>query len=66
MYLENPPRGTRMNSQCLVLRIVERGTVVSKFLSQRLLGMGLVKVGRWCTGMPPLLLWACNNGVWSG
>jgi hypothetical protein len=66
MYLENPPRGTRMNPQCLVQRVVERGIVVSKFLPQCLLGLGLVKVGRRRAGMPPLLLWARNNDVWSG
>jgi hypothetical protein len=55
-----------MNPQCLIQRVVERGTVVSKFLPQRLIGLGLVKVGRRRAGMPSLLLWARNNGVWSG
>jgi hypothetical protein len=54
-HLEDPPRRTLVNPHCLVQRVVERGVVVSDFLPQRLLGLGLVKVGRWRTGMPLLL-----------
>jgi hypothetical protein len=45
-----------MDLQRLVQRVVERGTVVSKFLPQRLLSLGHVKVGRRRAGVPPLLL----------
>jgi hypothetical protein len=53
-----------MDPQCLVQRVVERGAVVSKFLPQRLLGLGLVKVGRRHTCVTPLLLRAHDDGVW--
>jgi hypothetical protein len=45
-YLKNPPRGTPVDPQCLVQRVVDRGTVVLKLLPQRLLALGLVEVGR--------------------
>jgi hypothetical protein len=40
MDLEDLPRRTSMDPQGLVQRIVERGSVVSKLLPQRLLGPG--------------------------
>jgi hypothetical protein len=40
--------------------------VVSKFLPQRLLGLGLVEVGRRRAGVTPFLLWARDNGVRGG
>jgi hypothetical protein len=52
-----------MDPQRLVQRIVERGAVVSEFLPQRLLGLGLVKVGRQRAGVTPLLLWAHDGSV---
>jgi hypothetical protein len=45
MYLEDLPRGTGMDPQGLVQRIVERGAMVPKLLPERLLGLGLVEVG---------------------
>jgi hypothetical protein len=53
-YLEDLPRGTTMDPQGLVQRVVERGPMVSKLLPQRLLSLGLVEVGRWRTGTLPL------------
>jgi hypothetical protein len=41
MHLENLPQGTPVDPQRLVQRVVEQGVVVSKFLPQRLLGLGL-------------------------
>jgi hypothetical protein len=38
------------------LRVVERGAVVSELLPQRLLGLGLVEMGRRRAGVTPLLL----------
>jgi hypothetical protein len=55
-----------MNPQGLVQRVVERGAVVSKFLPQRLLGLGLVEVGQQRAGVTPLLLWARDDGVRGG
>jgi hypothetical protein len=55
-----------MDPQRLVQRVVERGVVVSKFLPQHLLGLGLVKVGRRHTGVTPLLLRAHDDGIWGG
>jgi hypothetical protein len=40
--------------------------VVSKFLSQCLLRLGLIEVGRRRAGVTPLLLWAHDDGVWGG
>jgi hypothetical protein len=65
-YLENPPRRTPVDPQSLVQHVVERGTVVSKFLPQRLLGLGLVKVGRCRADAPLLLLRARNSDVRNG
>jgi hypothetical protein len=64
--LENSPRGTRIDSQCLVQRVVERDAVVSKFLPQCLLGLGLVEVGRRGTGVPSPLLRARNGDIRGG
>jgi hypothetical protein len=44
-YLEDLPRRTSVDPQSLVQRVVERGPVVSKFLPQGLLGLGLIEVG---------------------
>jgi hypothetical protein len=55
-----------MNPQRLVQRVVERGAVVSEFLLQRLLGLGLIKVGRRHAGVPLLLFRARNNDIWGG
>jgi hypothetical protein len=55
-----------MDPQGLVQRIVERGPVVSKLLPQRLLGAGLVEVGRRRTGGLPLLLQVHHGGIWGG
>jgi hypothetical protein len=40
--------------------------MVSKFLPQRLLGLGLVEVGRRHVGGLPLPLQACHGGIWGG
>jgi hypothetical protein len=55
-----------MDPQGLVQRIVEQGPVVSKLLPQRLLGLGLVEVGRRHTGELPLLLQVHHCGIWGG
>jgi hypothetical protein len=62
-YPEDSPGGTPVDPQRLVQRIVERGIVVSKFLPQRLLGLGLVKVGRRRAGVPLLLLRVRNSDI---
>jgi hypothetical protein len=62
-HLEDPQRGTPVNSQCLIQRIVERGAVVSEFLPQRLLGLGLIKMGQRRTGVPLHLLRARNSDI---
>jgi hypothetical protein len=46
MHLENPPRGTPVNPQCLVQCFIDRGIVVSKLLPQCLFGLGFIEVGR--------------------
>jgi hypothetical protein len=66
MYLENPPRRAPVDPQRLVQRIVERGTMVMELLPQRLLGLGLIEVGRQCTGVLPLLLRARDGDAWGG
>jgi hypothetical protein len=55
-----------MDPQGLVQRIVERAPVVLKLLPQRLLGLGLVEVGRRRAGGFPLLLQARYGGIWGG
>jgi hypothetical protein len=55
-----------MDPQGLVQRIVERDVVVSKLLPQRLLGLGLIKVGRRRVGVLPLLLQVRHGDVWGG
>jgi hypothetical protein len=40
--------------------------VVSKFLPQHLLGLGLVKMGRLQTSAPLLLLRVRNGDIWGG
>jgi hypothetical protein len=64
---EKTPNSTKKYTwkirQRLVQRVVERGVVVSKILPQRVLGLGLVEVGRRRAGLTPLLLWACDDGV---
>jgi hypothetical protein len=55
-----------MDPQRLVQRIVERGTVVTKLLPQRLLSLGLAEVGRWRAGVLPLLLRTSLGAIWSG
>jgi hypothetical protein len=62
-YLEDLPRGTSMDSQGLIQRVVERGPVISKLLPQRLLNLGLVEVGWRRTGWLPLLLQARHGGI---
>jgi hypothetical protein len=44
VHLKNPPRGTCVDPQRLVQRVAERGVVVLKLLSQRLLSLGLIEV----------------------
>jgi hypothetical protein len=60
----NPPRRTNVDPQRLVQRVVERGIMVSKLLPQRLLGLGLVKVGRRHASELLLLLRASNGAIW--
>jgi hypothetical protein len=55
-----------LDLQRLVQRIVERGVVVAELLPQRLLGLGLAKVGRWHTDVLPLLLRTRRGAVLSG
>jgi hypothetical protein len=55
-----------VDPQRLIQRIVDRGVMVSKFLPQRLFGLGLVKMGQWHAGMTAFLIWACNDDVRSG
>jgi hypothetical protein len=55
-----------MYPQGLDQRIVERGPMVSKFLPQRLLDLGLVEVGRWRAGGLPLLLQTRHGGISGG
>jgi hypothetical protein len=55
-----------VDPQRLVQRVVERGAVVSKFIPRCLLGLGLVKVGRRCVGVPLLLLRARNGDISGG
>jgi hypothetical protein len=50
----------------LVQRVVERGTVVSKFFPRCLLGLGLVKVGQRRAGVPLLVLRARNGDISGG
>jgi hypothetical protein len=45
-----------VDPQRLIQRIVERGVVVSEFLPQRLLGLGVVEVGWRRADVTPLLL----------
>jgi hypothetical protein len=52
--------------QGLIQRVVERGPVVLKFLSQGLLGLGLVEVAWQRTGGLPLLLQARHSSIWGG
>jgi hypothetical protein len=63
-HLKNSPRGTCVDPQRLVQCIVERGTVVSKLLPQRLHGLGIVEVDRRRAGVLPLLLWARDGDIW--
>jgi hypothetical protein len=65
-YLEDLPRGTGVDPQGLIQRIIERGSVVLKLLPQRLLRLGLVEVGRWRAGGIPLLLRARHGDIWGG
>jgi hypothetical protein len=62
-HLENPPRGTPVDLQRLVQRVVERGVVVSKFLPQLLLSLGPVEVSRQRAAVALLLLWARDDSV---
>jgi hypothetical protein len=55
-----------MDPQRLIQRVVERGAVVAELLPQRLLGLGLIEVGRRCAGVLPLLLRARHGDVWGG
>jgi hypothetical protein len=66
VHLKNPPRRTCVDPQCLVQQVVERGVVVSKLLPPRLLGLGIVEVGRRRAGMLPLLLRVRDGDVWGG
>jgi hypothetical protein len=65
-YLEDLPRRTSVDPQGLVQSVVERGPVVSKFLPQGLLGLGLVEVGWRRAGRIPLPLQARHGGIWGG
>jgi hypothetical protein len=65
-YLKDPPRGTRVDPQRLVQRVVERGAVVAELLPQRLLGLRLAEVGWRYTGVLPLLLRTRHDAIWSG
>jgi hypothetical protein len=51
-YPKDSARGTPVDPQRLVQRVVERDAVVSKFLLQRLLSLGLIKMGWRCAGAP--------------
>jgi hypothetical protein len=55
-YLERPPRGTCVDPQRLVQRVVEQGAVVAELLPKRLLSLGLAEVGRRRARVLPLLL----------
>jgi hypothetical protein len=55
-----------VDPQRLVQHVVEQGTVVSKFLPQCLLGLGLIEVGRRRADVTSLLLWAHDDGIWGG
>jgi hypothetical protein len=65
-YLEDQPRGTPIDLQRLGQRIVNRGVVVPKLLPQRLLGLGLVEMGRRRAGVTPSLLWARDGDIRGG
>jgi hypothetical protein len=45
-----------VDPQRLIQRVVERGAMVTELLPQRLLGLGLVEVGRRRADVVPLLL----------
>jgi hypothetical protein len=62
-YLEDAPRRTAVDPQSLVLRPVERGTVVAEFLPQLLLGLSIDEVGRWRDGTFLLLLRARRGAI---
>jgi hypothetical protein len=55
-----------MDPQCLLQHVVERGALVAELLPQRLLGLGLVKVGRRRAGELPLLLRARHGAIRGG
>jgi hypothetical protein len=65
-YLENPPRRTPVDLQCLVQRVVERGVVVAELLPQRLLSPGLVEVGWRGAVLLPLTLRARHGAIVGG
>jgi hypothetical protein len=52
-----------VDPQSLVLRPVERGTVVAEFLPQLLLGLSIDEVGRWRDGTFLLLLRARRGAI---
>jgi hypothetical protein len=54
--LEYTPRGTAVDPQRLVQRLVERSAVIAELLPQPLLRLGLDEVGRRRADMLPLLL----------
>jgi hypothetical protein len=56
VYLEHLPRGTYVDPQRLIQRVVERGAVVAELLPQRLLGPSIAEVGRQRARVLPLLL----------
>jgi hypothetical protein len=58
--------GAPVDSQRHVQHIVDRGAVVSKFLPQRLFGLGLVKMGRRCADKTPLPLWGATTTSGAG
>jgi hypothetical protein len=66
VYLENTPRRAPVDSQRLVQSIVDRGVMVSRFLPQRLFGLGLLKMSWRRAGMTPLLLWGHDDDVRHG
>jgi hypothetical protein len=62
-YLKEPDRGTPVDPQRLIKGIVDRDVVVPKFLSQCLLGLGLIEVGRRRAGLAQPLLQVRNGDV---
>jgi hypothetical protein len=54
MHLEDMPRRAAVDPQCLVQRLVERGTVATELLPQLLLLLGVSEVGGRVDSLLPL------------